>query len=200
MLTIVDFKVLLRHDPSNRSNVIIAGAGRKFLNSANGTPLSSGAQLLKGFFQSVRPTSLGPVINLDVAASPYLQSGSLLRVCNMIVGRDGGGGGGGGRGGRGGNRGGRGGRGGGQGGSGGHPAGAFNEGELRELKSKLRGGRVRVTHRVDRKVTSFSSFKTSQNFDSREFYEFLLFLGIYHRFFRSNISSTGRFHRRSKWS
>lgn len=141
-------QVLLRHDPSHRAGIIIAGQGRKFLNTSNGISLPQGAQILRGFFQSIRPSAIGPVLNLDTAASPYIRDGSLLAVCNMIVGRDGGGGGGGGRG-RGAPRGGR----GGGGNQGGHPQGAFNEREIRELKSKLKGGRVRVKHRVDRKVS-----------------------------------------------
>lgn len=136
--------MLLRHDPSHDSAFLISGGGRKFFSRKDPQDLSRGAQLLKGFFQSVRPTSLGLVLNLDTAASPFIGEGDLLAVCKMIVGRgstpsD------------------RGTRGRGRGSTSGsfvHRSvdTAFSEEELRELSSKLRGARVRVTHRIDRRV------------------------------------------------
>ncbi|GAA6044423.1 hypothetical protein JCM8097_003064 [Rhodosporidiobolus ruineniae] len=76
-------------------------------------------------------------------------TGELRKVCDAIVGR-GQAGAPAGRGGRGGFRGGRGGRGGGFGGAGAtHATGPYNQQELHEIKRKLIGAKVRVTHRKD---------------------------------------------------
>ncbi|BGP40812.1 Protein argonaute [Rhodotorula kratochvilovae] len=156
---IMALDVLLRHGMYRRTEFIPGGGGRKFLSKLQATPLGEGGQLLAGLFQSVRPTTSGIVLNADSAFTPYIITGKLLDVCNAIVGRaqsssQAG------RGGRGGFRGGRGGRGGGGfGGSGGPPATApFNEFELHQLKRKLKGAKVRVTHRVDRRVFAIQAF------------------------------------------
>ncbi|CEQ42290.1 SPOSA6832_04106, partial [Sporobolomyces salmonicolor] len=102
---------------------------------------------------------LGIAINLDTAFSPYIVSGNLLHICRVIIGRDQGGGAPAGRGGRGGFRGGRGGARGGFGGAGGPVAsGPFSDGELRELKRKLRNSKVRVNHRTDRRPFVVAGF------------------------------------------
>lgn len=159
---IMALDVLLRHSLFRRPELVVGGGGRKFLDARQATPLGEGAQVLAGLFQSVRPTMSGMVVNLDSAYSPYLVTGKLLQVCNMILGREQQGGGGYGAGGRGGGRGGRagpgarGGRGGGRGGLGGAPGGGgpavqtpFSPAELLHLKKMLRRAKVRVTHRYD---------------------------------------------------
>ncbi|BGP57316.1 Protein argonaute [Rhodotorula sphaerocarpa] len=168
---IMALDVLLRHSLFRRPELVVGGGGRKFLDARQATPLGEGAQVLAGLFQSVRPTMSGMVVNLDSAYSPYLVTGKLLQVCNMILGREQQGGGGYGAGGRGGGRGGRagpgarGGRGGGRGGLGGAPGGGgpavqtpFSPAELLHLKKMLRRAKVRVTHRVDRRPFAIIGF------------------------------------------
>ena len=111
--------------------------------------------------RSVRPTAIGMVLNADTAFSPYVVTGKLLEVANTILGRGSSSSGPAGRGGRGGARGGRGGGrgGGGFGGSGGPPvATPFTDVELHQLERKLKGAKVRVTHRADRHVFAIVGF------------------------------------------
>lgn len=157
--------ILMRHEPTNQANMILSGQGRKFFGSASGIDIGQAAEVLRGFFMSVRPTLMGPILNLDQAFSPYFTSGNMLQVCSVLVGRgqnsstDAGG-----RGGRGG----RGGGGGGRGGRGGafqqntRPASTtFNDKEIREIRNKLRGASVRVTHRYVHPVCKGSHLFTS---------------------------------------
>ncbi|GAA5867311.1 hypothetical protein JCM3774_003541 [Rhodotorula dairenensis] len=159
---IMALDVLLRHGMFRKTEYVVSGAGRKFLNTRQSVQLGEGAQVLAGLFQSVRPTISGMVVNLDTAYSPYIVTGQLLQVCNALVGREQQAGAGGGRGGgRGGARGGRGGGrgGGGFGGAGGRPAmGPFDQRELVHLKRMLRGAKVRVTHRIDRRPFTIVGF------------------------------------------
>ncbi|CAO1639177.1 unnamed protein product [Sympodiomycopsis kandeliae] len=111
-------QVLICHDPSEKFKVHGSG-GRRFFSQQGATPISGGAEIWKGFFQSVRATESGMVVNIDASFAAFLGSGSLHEVCQQILGLGAGGGDfGGGRGrgrGRGGDRGGgfdRGGRGG----------------------------------------------------------------------------------------
>ncbi|TNY22949.1 Argonaute2 AGO2 [Rhodotorula diobovata] len=155
---IMALDVLLRHGMFRRDELVPAAGGRKFLNKLQATPLGEGGQLLAGLFQSIRPTAVGMVLNADTAFSPFLVTGKLLDVANAIVGRmqssaSAG------RGGRGGGRGGRGGARGGFGGSGAPSSTApFNDSELHQLKRKLKGAKVRVTHRVDNRVFMIRGF------------------------------------------
>ncbi|GAA5924141.1 hypothetical protein JCM3775_005604 [Rhodotorula graminis] len=152
--------ILLRHSMFRRDDFIPGAGGRKFLSKLQVTPLGEGGQLLAGLFQSVRPTAIGMVLNADTAFSPYIVAGKVLEVANAILGR-GSSSGPAGRGGRGGARGGRGGGrgGGGFGGSGGPPvATPFTDAELHQLKRKLKGAKVRVTHRADRHIFAIVGF------------------------------------------
>lgn len=149
---IMALDVLLRHAMFRKTEYVVSGAGRKFLNTQQAVQLGQGAQVLAGLFQSVRPTATGMVVNLDSAYSPYIITGKLLQVCNAIVGREQQAGGmpaGGGRGGRGGRGGARGGAAFAASGGGGRPGAPapFNQYELIHLKKMLRGAKVRVTHR-----------------------------------------------------
>ncbi|GAA6003090.1 hypothetical protein JCM10207_001981 [Rhodosporidiobolus poonsookiae] len=156
-VAIMALDVLLRHSSFRRQELVTGAQGRKFLDTRNSTPLGEGAHVLAGLFASVRPTATGMVVNLDSAFSPYIVSGQLKTVCNAIVGRGQGGGAPPARG-RGGFRG-RGGRGGGFGGSGGRPdVGPFSMQEIHELKKKLKGAKVRVTHRKDTRPFMIDGF------------------------------------------
>ncbi|KAK4702157.1 eukaryotic translation initiation factor 2C, partial [Phenoliferia sp. Uapishka_3] len=162
--------VVLRHGPSMQEGIIVAGQGKKFFDpSARGIDIGQAAVVLSGFFRSARPTITGLQLNLDVVNSPYLATGNLLSVCNAIVGRSNSGPtSAGGRGGRGGGRGGRGGM---TGGRGGGASGAFTDVEIRELKKRLRGTKVRVTHRPDPRhfiIEDFAKPSGQQTFELRK--------------------------------
>lgn len=51
--------VLLRHDSIRRQNTISGGQGRKIFEIGSGADIGQGVEVLKGFFQSVRPTMGG---------------------------------------------------------------------------------------------------------------------------------------------
>lgn len=117
------------------------------------------------------------IVNIDPAFAAFLRSGNLRDVCAGILGMDGSGGGGGfggrgGRGGRGGDRGGRGGRGGdrggfrggrgGPGGGGGGGAGqelsSLRPMQLQELRRRLNGAKLKMTHRESNREETFKGF------------------------------------------
>ncbi|KAE8241034.1 hypothetical protein A4X13_0g7595 [Tilletia indica] len=157
-------EVALRHSQQQHCDVIIGG--RRFFTSANRTAVGgTGSSIWKGFFQSARPTSLGPVINLDVSFSAFLDRGDLASLCVALLGRGGGGGGGGGGGrGRGAPRG-RGGpgRGGAPAPQGGHQANPMmivtnlSVGDRQALRKHLYGVRLRLLHRPSSRVEMFES-------------------------------------------
>ncbi|KAL8283156.1 hypothetical protein RQP46_005934 [Phenoliferia psychrophenolica] len=165
-VSIQAFDVLLRHDAIRRQGTISGGQGRKIFEVSSGIDIGAGVEVLKGFFQSVRPTMGGLVVNLDTAYSPYLRSGSLLTLINAMVNRESA------RGGPPGGRGvARGGRGGGRGGFGGGHAAAgaganapkLNFAEIKQLLWLLRGQKVRVTHRISTKEYVIVGFGDSAN-------------------------------------
>ena len=150
--------ILLRNEPSKRYKV--AGQRHKFFDANNTVPIGQGGEVWKGFFQSVRPTMSGLVVNVDAAFSAFLGGGDMMSFCAQILNMGGGGddfGGRGGRGGRGGGRGGRGGRGG--GGGGGHVTlTRLQPFQLQELRKRLKNVQIRVTHRATNKVQLFKGF------------------------------------------
>ncbi|CAO1623705.1 unnamed protein product [Parajaminaea phylloscopi] len=180
-------QVLLCQQPAETYKVH-GGGGRRFFDGASKIPIPGGAEIWKGFFQSVRPTQSGMVVNIDAAFSAFLASGDLRDVCAAILGMDGSGGGGfggrgGGRGGRGGDRGGdrggRGGRGGfrGGGGGGGYGGGGGGYGgggggggggaqlthlrpvNLAELRKRLNGAKIITTHsKANKRIETFKGF------------------------------------------
>ncbi len=173
-------EILFRSEPAAKLKVNGAG-GRKFFDGNNPrlvVNIPQGAQIWKGFFQSVRPSSSGMVLNVDVAFSAFLKDGNLRDVAASILGRDGGGGTGGFRGGRGGRGGfdrgggrGGGGRGGGRGGFGGGGGGGGGEGisqlspfDKQTLRKKLRGVQLRKTYMAGRPAAfkGFSDLPASE--------------------------------------
>ncbi|KAI5479305.1 argonaute [Pseudohyphozyma bogoriensis] len=132
--------VMVRHDEFLRPGVITGGQGRKFFAGNSGQGIGGGVDVLSGFFQSIRPTANGLVVNLDTAYSPFIRAGSLLDVCFAIVGR-----------------------------GGNHPqaaqgaSGPFNHREIKQLNLVLKGARVRVTHRTNTKEFIIAGFGDSAN-------------------------------------
>ncbi|CAD6932562.1 unnamed protein product [Tilletia controversa] len=167
-------EIALRASQQQHCDVIIGG--RRFFTGANSASVEgTGTSIWKGFFQSARPTALGPVVNLDVSFSAFLDKGELGALCVALLGRGGGGGGGGGRGGRGGG-GDRGrGRGGGRGGApappqaghgqqASHPIAILSNigvADRQALRKHLYGVRLRLTHRPSRRLEMFDSLTTT---------------------------------------
>ncbi|KAN0062034.1 Protein argonaute [Thecaphora frezii] len=156
--------ILLAQEPAKKYR--IQGAGRhRYFDENNVEPIFGGAEVWRGFFQSVRPTMSGLVVNVDAAFSAFLSGGDFLtvaaKILNLIPGGDGGGG-----------RGGRGGRGrGGPPGRGSYPGRPRADGgpipfpvsslspvQLQELRRRLKGCQVRVTHRPTNKAEAFKGF------------------------------------------
>lgn len=161
-------QVLICHDPADIYKVH-GGGGRRFFDSSAKVKIPGGAEIWRGFFQSVRPTQSGMVVNIDAAFSAFLSSGDLREVCAAILGMDSGGasqygGRGGGRGGRGGDRGGF--RGGprGGGGGGGGAGGVAQLTQLRpinlaELRKRLNGAKMIITHNPgNKRIETFKGF------------------------------------------
>ncbi|WVR04637.1 hypothetical protein IAU60_001648 [Kwoniella sp. DSM 27419] len=160
MTAIQAMNILFRQDPAQQY-AVSGAAGRRFFTEHDGTLLSNGGILYKGFQQSFRWTSANyPALQLDTAYSAFVQPGPMPDVCARVLGMGGSGGGfggrGGGRGGRGFDRGGsRGGRGGGlpQGiATGGFSITEMNESQIKRLNDVLRMAKFKVTHRQTDRV------------------------------------------------
>jgi eukaryotic translation initiation factor 2C len=168
-LAIQSGEIALRTGPSKDPNLFVHGAGgRRFFAFQPSFPISGGAEILKGFYQSLRPTQTGLVLNLDLAFSCFWQGGPFLEVAARVLGM-GGAGGGGGRGGfRGGYGGGQRGRGGGYGGGyggggGGGPPTRITQlapHEQQTLRKMLNGVLIKPTHRSDAKAEKLTGFST----------------------------------------
>ncbi|SAM83943.1 related to argonaute protein [Ustilago bromivora] len=135
-------------------------AQHKFYDPSKAIPISQGAEIWPGFFQSARPCAAGLVVNLDLAFSAFVGGGAFVEVAAKLLNLGGGGGGGGdfggsgGRGGHGGFRGGRGGYGGDFGG-GGTALTSLAQQDQRQLRLRLKNIQIRVTHRATNKLESF---------------------------------------------
>ncbi|KAJ1020439.1 hypothetical protein NDA13_005757 [Ustilago tritici] len=135
-------------------------AQRKFYDPSKAIPISQGAEIWPGFFQSARPCAAGLVVNLDPAFSAFVGGGAFVEVAAKLLNFAGGGGGGGdfgGRGGRGGFHGGRGGYGGDFGG-GGTALTSLTQQDQRQLRLRLKNIQIRITHRATNKLESFQGF------------------------------------------
>ena len=70
--TINALDILLRYHQSS----IYTNIGKCFYTSEESTSISNGAQLWKGFYQCIHPTSGRMMINLDVSATAFYESGN----------------------------------------------------------------------------------------------------------------------------
>ena len=73
-VTINALDILLRYHQSS----IYTNIGKCFYTSEESTSISNGAQLWKGFYQSIHPTSGRMMINLDVSATAFYESGKII--------------------------------------------------------------------------------------------------------------------------
>jgi len=71
---IMALDVLIRHRPSIQYSTV----GRSFYVPQNAVSISGGLELWQGYYQSARPTQGRMIINVDVSAGCYFESGSLL--------------------------------------------------------------------------------------------------------------------------
>ncbi|GFZ47745.1 hypothetical protein JCM24511_05492 [Saitozyma sp. JCM 24511] len=142
--------------------------GRRFFDDRRKDDIGGGANVVHGFYQSMRPTRSGfPAMQIDVAFSPYIKSGPLLAVAAELLGGSRGGGGGRGRGG-GFDRGGR-----GRGGGPMHQSGGPNaldnldQNGFVKLSKIFLKSKVKVTHRSTDKIYTVVGFTKKPAFDIR---------------------------------
>ncbi|EGF81781.1 hypothetical protein BATDEDRAFT_16026 [Batrachochytrium dendrobatidis JAM81] len=76
--------VLLRHRPSLQFTTI----GRCFYTPHSATTIANGIQLWQGFHQSLCPTRGQMLLNIDVSATAFYQSGSLVQVVAQLLGKN----------------------------------------------------------------------------------------------------------------
>lgn len=147
--------ILFRDDPCKKFHPM--GARGKFFTMDGAVPISGGAVVAMGFYQSFRPTASGtPAIQLNNAFTAMFKSGNLLDLLSQlpVPGLGGGAGGRGGRGGRGGPRGGRGGP---MGVFGGHaPVDQLNPMQIKKLGQLLWGAKFTLPYK---KTSRFYTIK-----------------------------------------
>ncbi|KAF9081951.1 Eukaryotic translation initiation factor 2C [Mortierella sp. AD031] len=83
LTAIMALDILIRHKPA----MLYSNVGRSFFTPEGAQPLYGGVEVWNGFYQSARPTMGRMMINLDVAATAYYQSGSLLELAVKILDR-----------------------------------------------------------------------------------------------------------------
>ena len=75
--------ILIRHAPSNQ----YVSVGRSFYTPRGSRPLFGGAEVWQGYYQSARPTKGRMMINLDLSATAFFESGPLIQLVTKILGR-----------------------------------------------------------------------------------------------------------------
>ncbi|RGB28543.1 Piwi domain-containing protein [Rhizophagus diaphanus] len=75
--------VLIRHLPSMRHVTV----GRSFFTNAGAEPLFGGAEVWQGYYQSARPAQEKMLINVDLSATAFYESGPLIQMVTKILGR-----------------------------------------------------------------------------------------------------------------
>ncbi|KAG1056148.1 hypothetical protein G6F46_003280 [Rhizopus delemar] len=83
LTAIMVLDVLIRHLPS----MMYSTVGRSFFTPADKRALPNGAEVWQGFYQSARPTVGKMMINLDVSATAFYESGPLPEIVAKILGR-----------------------------------------------------------------------------------------------------------------
>ncbi|KAG0012884.1 Eukaryotic translation initiation factor 2C, partial [Entomortierella chlamydospora] len=83
LTAIMALDILIRHQPA----MLYSTVARSFFTPDGARPLSGGVEVWNGFYQSARPTMGKMMINLDVAATTYYQSGPLLELAIKILDR-----------------------------------------------------------------------------------------------------------------
>ncbi|KAG1144877.1 hypothetical protein G6F37_004077 [Rhizopus arrhizus] len=83
LTAIMVLDVLIRHLPS----MMYSTVGRSFFTPTDKRALPNGAEVWQGFYQSARPTVGKMMINLDVSATAFYESGPLPDIVAKILGR-----------------------------------------------------------------------------------------------------------------
>ncbi|KAI7907008.1 Piwi domain-containing protein [Cokeromyces recurvatus] len=83
LTAIMVLDVLIRHLPSSLHTTV----GRSFFTPEGKRPLPNGAEVWQGYYQSARPTVGKMMINIDVSATAFYESGPLPEVVAKILGR-----------------------------------------------------------------------------------------------------------------
>ncbi|CAG8574105.1 6595_t:CDS:2 [Acaulospora colombiana] len=131
--------VLIRHQPSMLYRTI----GRSFYTSEGSRSLGGGAEAWQGYYLSARPTLGRMIINIDVCATAFYESGPLIQMVAKILERplD-------------------------------HLRRGLVRGDIQKLEKRLKGLQIRVTHRGEQasrrkyKITALTPGPTSSiNFD-----------------------------------
>jgi len=83
LTAIMALDVLIRHDPSMKYSTV----GRSFYTPQGAQALFGGAEVWQGYYQSARPTLGKMMINIDLSATAFYESGSLVSMVTKILGR-----------------------------------------------------------------------------------------------------------------
>ena len=82
-LAIVALNVLIRHEPSMRCPI----AGRSFYTNDSARPLYGGVEAWQGYYQSIKPTPGKMMINVDLSATVFYESGGLVQMVVKVLGK-----------------------------------------------------------------------------------------------------------------
>ncbi|CAG8449098.1 3430_t:CDS:10 [Funneliformis mosseae] len=80
---IMALDVLVRYRPSLRYTTV----GRSFYTHQGARPISGGAEVWQGYYQSARPTKGRMMINIDLSATAFFEGGPLIQLIVKILGR-----------------------------------------------------------------------------------------------------------------
>ncbi|CAG8488744.1 11583_t:CDS:10 [Funneliformis caledonium] len=83
LTVIMALDVLIRHLPSMQHVTV----GRSFFTKAGAQPLFGGAEVWQGYYQSARPAQEKMLINVDLSATAFYESGPLVQIVTKILGR-----------------------------------------------------------------------------------------------------------------
>ncbi|CAG8457935.1 8826_t:CDS:2 [Funneliformis mosseae] len=88
---IMALDVLIRHKPSmmhvthKDDEIMYATVGRSFYTNQISQSLFGGAEVWQGYYQSARPTPKKMMINVDVSATAFYESGSLVQMVVKLL-------------------------------------------------------------------------------------------------------------------
>ncbi|KAJ3124783.1 hypothetical protein HK098_000874 [Nowakowskiella sp. JEL0407] len=75
--------VILRHRPS----LLFTPIGRCFFSREGSSPISGGAELWQGYFQSLKPASGQMLLNIDLASTAFFEPGLVIETVAKILGK-----------------------------------------------------------------------------------------------------------------
>src|SRR5215216_3069032 len=93
LLGIMALDVLIRHKPSmmhvthKNDEIMYATVGRSFYTNQISQSLYGGAEVWQGYYQSARPAPKKMMINVDVSATAFYESGSLVQMVVKLLGK-----------------------------------------------------------------------------------------------------------------